>query len=230
MVRYIKSHKHHIKSFYYTLMSATSNGCYTRVFFGMFWVPDPCIIFFADQYYLEFICIFIVHIMEDQNGKAPLQSTTIDSEAYEEPTNLHALESLPNYLINPSKKDDVADGFMGDVSEEDQETGAGYDINEDANEVQDIDDEMHMAKLFKMLAITELESNNDIKVSDRNMVELEGKIPNDLPENVKIHCVPEDWVDLAPNTEKTEPSFESFDNPGKLSSYKFWSSSDEKFM
>ena len=179
------------------------------------------IFFFAAQYYVEFICIFTVRVMEDQNGNAPSQSTTIDSEAHEEPTNLHALESLPNYLINPSKKDDVTDDFMGDVSEENRETGAGYDSNEDANEVQDIDDEMHMATLFKMLAVTEQESNDDIEVSDRNMVELQGKIPNDLPENVKIHCVPEDWVNPAPNTEKNEPPFDSIDNPGQWSSYAF---------
>ena len=87
---------------------------------------------------------------------------------------MHALESLPSYLINPSKKDDVADGFMGDVSEEVRETGVGYDSNEDANEVQDIDDEIHMVNLFKILAITEPESNNNIEVSDGNMVELDG--------------------------------------------------------
>ena len=65
-------------------------------FFCMFRVPHMRIIFFADQYYVEFICIFTVRIMENQNGKAPSQSTMIDSEAHEEPTNLHAFEHLPN--------------------------------------------------------------------------------------------------------------------------------------
>ncbi len=60
-----------------------------------------------------------------------------------------------------------------------------------------------MANISKMLAVTELELNNNIEVSDRNMVELEGKTPFDLPEYVKIHWVPDDpWVDLAPNTER----------------------------
>ncbi len=48
------------------------------------WMPPLLhlhIIFFSDQYYVEFICIFTAHAMEDQNGNLPLQSTTIDSEA-----------------------------------------------------------------------------------------------------------------------------------------------------
>ena len=50
------------------------------------------------------------------------KSTTIDSEAHAEPTNLHALEHLHNYLINPPKKDDDAGDFLSDVSEDNQET------------------------------------------------------------------------------------------------------------
>ncbi len=50
------------------------------------------------------------------------KSTTIDSEAHAEPTNLHALEHLHNYLINPPKKDDDAGDFLSDFSEDNQET------------------------------------------------------------------------------------------------------------
>ena len=159
--------------------------------------------------------------MEDQNGKAPSQSTTIDSEAHAEPTNLHALEHLPNYLINPSKKDEDAGDFLSDVSEDNRETGLGYDSDENADELKEMDNEMHMATLFKALAVTEQESNVDIEVTDRNMVELERSMPNDLPKDIKIHNVPDDWTDPAPATEKNEPPFDLIDNPGNWSSYAF---------
>ena len=159
--------------------------------------------------------------MDNQNGNSPSQPTTIDSEGNEEPIDLHALGHLPNYLINPSKKDDDADDFMCDVSEDDRENGDGYDSDENAEEVNDFDDEMHMAELFKALAVTEQESNVDIEVSDRNMLELVKSMPNYLPKNIKIHNVPDDWTDPAPATEKMEPPFDLVDNPGNWSSYAF---------
>ena len=211
-----------MRLYYFTLLCCTSNGCHTRVFLCIFWVRHPRVFFiFIDHYCVEIVFIFTVLIMDNQNGNSPLQPTTIDSEDNEEPHDLHALGNLPNYLINPSKKDDEADNFMGDVSEDDRENGAGYDSDANAEEVNDFDDEMHMAKLFKALAVTEQESNVDIEVSDRNMVELDRFIPNDLPKNMKIPCVPDDWTDPAPATEKNEPPFDLVDNPGNWSSYAF---------
>ena len=78
-----------------------------------------------------------------------------------------------------------------------------------------------MAKLFKALAVTEQESNVDIEVSDRNMVELGRSMLNNLPKNIKIHNVPDNWTDPAPATEKMEPPFDLIDNPGNWPSYAF---------
>ena len=121
--------------------------------------------------------------------------------------------NLPNYLIKPHKKGDSSD-FIGDVLEDDIETGAGYDSDDNADEVNDIDDEMHMARMFKLMSITDLDSNEDIEILDRNMVELDSELPN-----LKIHSVPDDWIDPPHDATKNEPPFESLDNPGKWSSF-----------
>ena len=160
--------------------------------------------------------------MDNQNGNSPMQPTMNNFEGNEESNDLHALVHLPNYLINPSKKDDDADDFMCNVLEDDWENCAGYDSDENAEEVNNFDDEVHMAKLFKALAVTEQESNVDIEVSDRNMVELGRSMLNNLPKNIKIHNVPDNWTDPAPATEKNEPPFDLIDNTGNWSSYAFY--------
>ena len=121
--------------------------------------------------------------------------------------------NLPNYIIKPHKKGDSSD-FIDDVVEDDVETGAGYNSDGNADELNDIDDEMHMARMFKLASITDLDSNEDIEILDRNMVELDSELPN-----LKIHSVPDDWIDPPHDATKNEPPFESLDNPGKWSSF-----------
>ena len=56
-----------------------------------------------------------------------------------------------------------------------------------------LDDEMHVVMLFKALCVVEQESNNDVEVSNQNMVDFETKLPKDITaKNIKIHCVPDD--------------------------------------
>ena len=101
--------------------------------------------------------------------------TTIDindSEADNNDEQFLINTSLPNYLIKPHKKGDSSD-FIVDVQEDDVETGAGYDSDGNADELNDIDDEMHMARMFKLMSITDLDSNEDIEILDRDMVELD---------------------------------------------------------
>jgi len=160
--------------------------------------------------------------MSNEDSDPPTQPTTADSEANNEPENVHVVTHLPNYLINPSKKGDVTD-FLSDVSEDGRETGIGYDSDDNADKIMDIDVEMHMAAMFKTLSLIEQESNKDIEVSDRNMVQFNTKLPKNItPENIiKIHCVPDNWEDPAPYTERNEPPFELVDNPGNWSRYSF---------
>ena len=156
-----------------------------------------------------------------EDGDPQTKPTTADSEANKEPDNLHVATHLPNYLINPSKKGEATD-FLSDVSEDGRETGLGYDSDDNADEIMDIDDEMHMVSMFKTLSVIDQESNEDIEVSDRNMVQFDVKLPKKItPEDIKIHCVPNDWEDPAPDTERNEPPFELVDNPGNWSSYSF---------
>ena len=39
--------------------------------------------------------------------------------------------------------------YLIDVNEDEKETGLGYDSNEDANDLSNIDDEMQVARIFK---------------------------------------------------------------------------------
>ena len=132
--------------------------------------------------------------MSSEDGDPPRQPTTADSEANDEPENVHVVTHLPNYLINPSKKGDTTN-FLSNVSEDCRETGLGYDSNNSANEIMDIDKEMYMTSMFMALSMTDQESNKDIEVSDYNMVQFEKQLPKDItPENIiKIHCVPNNW-------------------------------------
>ncbi len=64
--------------------------------------------------------------MLNEDGIPPTQETTGDSEANTQPDNEYVFTNLPNYLINPSKKGEDAD-FLSNVSEDNRETGLGYD-------------------------------------------------------------------------------------------------------
>ena len=51
--------------------------------------------------------------------------------------------------------------------------------------------------------ITDQDSNEDVEVSDRTMVNFDKELPMDMPtENIKIHCIPEDWIDPPHNVSK----------------------------
>ena len=38
--------------------------------------------------------------------------------------------------------------------------------------------------------------------------------PESKYENVKIYCLPEDWVDPSAQSKRSEPKFDDIDNPG----------------
>ena len=78
--------------------------------------------------------------MSNEDGVPPTKETTGDSEANTQPDNIYVFTDLPNYLINPSKKGELTD-FLSDVSEDNRETGFGYDSEDVADEVGEIDDE-----------------------------------------------------------------------------------------
>ena len=72
------------------------------------------------------------------------------------------------------------------------------------------------------MSIAKHESNKDIKVTDRNCIEFKGKMSkNILPKDIKIHCKPNDWSDLAPSVDKNISPFDEIDNLGGWSSYSF---------
>ena len=131
--------------------------------------------------------------MSSEDDDAPTHPTMADSEANDEPENVHIITHLPNYLINPFKKGDTTN-FLSNVSEDCRETGLSYDSDDNAHKITYIDKEMQMASMFKALSMTDQESNKDIEVSDHNMVQFETQLPKDItPENIiKIHCVRND--------------------------------------
>jgi len=147
------------------------------------------------------------------NETIPMTIDILDSEANNNDEQFTISTSLPNYLIKPHKKGDTSD-FIVDVQEDDIETEAGYDSDGNADELKNIYDEMHMARMFKLMSITYLESNEDIEILDRNMVELDSELPY-----IKMHSVPDDWIDPPHDASKNEPPFESLDNPGKWSRF-----------
>ena len=158
--------------------------------------------------------------MSNEDGVPPTQETTGDSEANTQPDNIYVFTDLPNYLINPSKKGEVTD-FLSDVSEDNRETGLGYDSEDVADEVGDIDDEANLARLFRLASITDQDANENIEV-DKNMLEFKQAIKKNVnPESLQIHNVPDDWKDPPPAIDKDEPPFESIDNPGEWSSFAF---------
>ena len=117
--------------------------------------------------------------MSDEDGVALIQSITVSSEAHDEPENLPVATSLSNHLINPVKKVESTN-FVCDISEVENDTGFGYESDDTSAEVTPIDNQMYMATLPKAMYVIEQESNDDIEVSDRNMVEFETKLPEDI--------------------------------------------------
>ena len=73
----------------------------------------------------------------------------------------------------PRKYNDTR--YIVDTDEDKRQTGLGYHSNEDTDMLNDIDDEMQMVKMCKVIIIVENESNEDMEVSDRNFVELKQK-------------------------------------------------------
>ena len=108
------------------------------------------------------------------------------------------------------------------VNDDKNESGEGYDSDGDVEELDAIGDEMHLARMFKLMYIIDQDSNEDVEVSDRTMVNFDKELPIDMPtENIKIHCIPEDWIDSPHNVSKNEPPFASVNNPGDWSSLSF---------
>jgi len=159
--------------------------------------------------------------MDDENGTAATQPSSPDSTGNGDSISLELNQSLPNYLLETVNKGNNVD-LMVDVNEDNNESGAGYDSDGDAEELDAIGDEMHLARMFKLMSITDQDSNEDVEVSDRTMVNFDKELPIDMPtENIKIHCIPEDWIDPPHNVSKNEPPFASVDNPGDWSSFSF---------
>ena len=117
--------------------------------------------------------------MDEENGSSPPQASTHDSEGNNEPDDLHVDRNLPKYLTDPLRKDDHTE-CLTDVAEDEQETGLGDDSNEDANKLNAIDDEIQTTRMFRLMIITEHESNEDIEVSDKNSVEFETKLSKNI--------------------------------------------------
>jgi len=156
--------------------------------------------------------------MTDEDGQSPIPTSQSYSDFGTVSDNENVGKGLPNYLINPSKKGDIHD-IMIDAKEEDNETGVGYDSDGDAQEIDDIDDEVHLARLFKLVSITDQESNEDIEVSDRNMVQMEFVTSQFGTQALNVHETPKDWTDPPHDESRNEPEFKAVDNPGNWSSF-----------
>ena len=108
---------------------------------------------------------------------------------------------------------------MIDANEEKNETGVECDSDCEAEEVNDIDEELHLARLFKLASIADQDSNEDIELSDKNMVQM------DVVRNIfgtpglSVHETPRDWKDPPPDESRNEPEFKLVDNPGGWSSF-----------
>ena len=118
--------------------------------------------------------------MDEENGSSPPQVSTHDSEGNNEPGELHVDRNLPKYLTDPLVRKDDHTKCLTDVAEDEQETGLGDDSNEDANKLNAIDDEIQTTRMFRLMIITEHESNEDIEVSYKNSVEFETKLSKNI--------------------------------------------------
>ena len=110
--------------------------------------------------------------MTDEDGETPLPTSQSYSDVGSASDDDDIGKGRPNFLTKPSKKGEIYD-IMIDANEEKNETGVGFDSDCEAEEVDDIDEELHLARLFKMTSIADQDSNEDIELSDRNMVEMD---------------------------------------------------------
>ena len=101
------------------------------------------------------------------------------------------------------------------MSEDENETGLGYDSNGDTDEVENIDDKVNLVRLFRLTSIIDQESNDNIEV-EKNLLEFKESFRKNVnPDSLLIHCVPDDLQDPPPAIDKDEPPFECIDNPGE---------------
>ena len=70
----------------------------------------------------------------NENDISLTQEKNGDSEANGQPDIMHVVIELPDNLINPLEKEKVTDSLCG-VSEDERETGFGYDSGGEADEV-----------------------------------------------------------------------------------------------
>ena len=98
--------------------------------------------------------------MTDEDGQSPIPTSQSYSDFTRASENDHVVKALPNYLTNQSVKGDIHD-IMIDTNEENNETGAGCDSDCEADEINNIDNELHLARLFKLVSIAEQDSNED---------------------------------------------------------------------
>ena len=157
--------------------------------------------------------------MTDKDDKIPIPTSQSYSDFGGTSNNEDFCKGLPNYLINPSKKGDIHD-IMIDANEEQNETDFGYDSNCDTEEINNIDEELHLESLFKQVSVADQDSNKDIEVSDRNMVEMDVvKTQYGTQQGLTLHETPRDWSDPPPDGSRNKPQFKIVDNPGKWGSF-----------
>ena len=88
---------------------------------------------------------------------------------------------------------------MIDSNEEKNEKGVGYNSDCKAEEVNDIDKRLHLAMLFKLASIADQDSNEDMELSVRNMLEMDV---------VKTrYGTSRDWKDPPPDESRNELEF-----------------------
>ncbi len=159
--------------------------------------------------------------MTDEDGKTPIPISQSYSDFGSTSDNEHVVKDLPNYLTNQSMKGDIHDIII-DENEENNETGVRYDSDCEAEEINDFDNELHLTRLFKLVSIAEQDSNEDIEVSDRNMVEMEVVTSAQYAtQGLTVHEAPKDWSDPPPDKSRNEPEFKLVDNPGNWSSFSY---------
>ena len=125
-----------------------------------------------------------------------------DSKGNGQPDNIHVVPELPNYLINPSKKEENGE-FLCDVSEDKNETRVYYDSDANTNKVKDIDNEENRVQLFGLTSITDQDANKSIAVDNSNMLEFKQRIRKNVnPERLQIHCIPDDWKESSLKIDK----------------------------
>ena len=111
--------------------------------------------------------------------------------------------------------------MQDDIFEESSELGGGGDSDNDCAEANDIDDAAEVADHFRMMAITDADANVNIVNNEKNMILIPTGLERANTEDLRVHCVPNDWVDPSPCIPEGEPPFNELDNPGDWSSFSF---------